>query len=354
MNVEDELSLVHQAIKLAEQGHGTAEPNPLVGCIITDRNGVVIGEGFHENFGEEHAEINALNQAGKSAKGGTAYVTLEPCNHQGKTPPCTEALIGSEISRVVIGTKDPHNIASGGIDTLLNAGITVDVLDDALCKELLAPFARKIQTGLPWVTCKWAQTKNGSLETPIGDSPWISSKESQQLVHEERGCIDAIVVGVGTVIADNPSLTARGSTAFRTPIRIVIDPNLRSPKEANIFNSEAPTIIACKKGQDTSSFSHCKIVELPSNNGVLELAPLFQHLVSEFDTTHVMVEGGATLFTHIFEQKLANELWIFVAPTVSNTEPIINMNTICKQLDTDCIHKDICGVDTVLRYKINL
>ncbi len=202
------MSLPHQAARLALMGHGRVEPNPMVGCIITTSDGKVVGDGFHEKCGESHAEIHALAMAGKSAIGGTAYVTLEPCNHQGKTPPCSQALLESGIKRVVIGVRDPNEEASGGADFLDEHGIEVEIVDDALCKEIIAPFAHRIKTGLPWITCKWAQSIDGCIETPDSDSPWISCEESQKLVHEERGRVDAIVVGVGTVVADNPTLTA--------------------------------------------------------------------------------------------------------------------------------------------------
>ena len=353
MTADEERSLLHQAVRLAEQGHGTAEPNPLVGCIIVNQSNDIVGEGFHERFGEGHAEVNALLMAGTDARGATAFVTLEPCNHQGKTPPCSQALIDAGIAKVVIGASDPHEEASGGIQKLKDSGVEVTLLEDELCCELLAPFAQKFTTGLPWITCKWAQSRNGSLETPSGDSPWISSAESQQLVHEERGCIDAIIVGVGTVIEDNPSLTVRNATQHRTPVRVVVDPMLRSPQENAIFDSQAPTIIACKEGVNTSAFTACPIIQLPHTNGVMDLQPLCKHLAREYDATHVMAEGGATLFSHIFSQNLANELWVFVAPSVSAEEPIVNMNTLVEQLDTSLLHTDTCGTDTVNRYKVN-
>ena len=244
---EHDHSILHQAARLAVMGHGTAEPNPMVGCIITNCEGTIVGEGFHKIYGEAHAEVNALAMAGNAAKGGTVYVTLEPCNHQGKTPPCSKALLDAGIQRVVIGVSDPHEDASGGAGFLREQGIKVDILHDAVCKELVAPFVHRIKTGLPWVTCKWAQTIDGNLETPQSDSNWISCKESQRLVHEERGCVDAIVVGVGTVAADNPTLTVRGAAICRTPLRVIVDPTLRTPLDSNVLNEDAPTLLAHAK-----------------------------------------------------------------------------------------------------------
>jgi len=352
MATEEDISLLQQAARIALLGHGTAEPNPMVGCIITNKVGDIVGEGFHEKCGEAHAEINALSMAGKSADGGTAFVTLEPCNHHGKTPPCSEALLNAGIKRVVIGAIDPHETASGGEDFLRVNGIDVEVVDDECCREILAPFSHRIKTGLPWITCKWAQTIDGSIETPSGDSPWISCKESQQLVHEERGCVDAIVVGVGTVVADNPSLTVRGTTKYRTPLRIVIDPALRTPLEATILNDEAPTLLVHAQGADTTQHTNQNLFATAQKNKVLELEPLFRHLVTKYDVTNLIVEGGATLFTHIFKQKLANELWIFVAPHESNCAPTTNMNALVGTLSTTLLDEQPCGIDTVKRFAV--
>lgn len=349
---EHDSSMLHQAARLAVQGHGSAEPNPMVGCIITTSEGKIVGEGYHESYGEEHAEINALAMAGNAAKGGTAYITLEPCNHQGKTPPCSKALLNAGIQRVVIGARDPHEKARGGAAFLRERGIEVEILNDVLCNELIAPFVHRIKTGLPWITCKWAQTIDGSIETPINDSKWISCSESQQLVHEERGCVDAIVVGVGTVVADNPTLTVRGATKHRTPIRVVVDPTLRTPLESNVLNKDAPTLIAHAQGIDSSSFSSHNLLALPSTKGVLSLAELFEHLATTHNATNVIVEGGATLFQHICTQKLANELWVFTAPQESKMTPKINMNNLVKKLTTTLLDEQPCGPDTARRFVV--
>ena len=352
MTRENDSSLLHQAARLAVQGHGTVEPNPMVGCIITNREGEIVGEGYHETYGEEHAEINAIAMAGNAANGGTAYVTLEPCNHQGKTPPCSKSLLNAGVKRVVIGARDPHEEASGGGAFLREQGIEVEILNDTLCDEIIAPFVHRIKTGLPWVTCKWAQTIDGNIETPENETNWISCMESQQLVHEERGCVDAIVVGVGTVVADNPSLTVRGAQKHRTPLRVVVDPTLRIPHNANVLNQDAPTLIAHAQDVDPSAFSSQNLFALPCEGGVLELAPLFQHLATQYNATNVIVEGGATLFQHIFTQKLANELWVFTAPRESTMTPIINMNDLVKELSTTLLDEQTSGSDTVRRFAV--
>jgi diaminohydroxyphosphoribosylaminopyrimidine deaminase/5-amino-6-(5-phosphoribosylamino)uracil reductase len=353
MITEFDILMLHQATRLAIMGHGTAEPNPMVGCIITDLQGNIVGEGFHEKYGGAHAEINALANAGDKANGGTAYVTLEPCNHTGKTPPCSAALLEANIRRVVIGTKDPHAKSQGGAAYLKQHGIDVDIADDELCKEIISPFAHKIKTGLPWITCKWAQTKDGCIETPPGDAPWISCKESQQLVHEERGCIDAIIVGVGTVITDNPKLTVREATKHRVPIRIVIDPTLRIPLTSAVLNDEAPTLIAHAENANTTRLAGTNLISLPRVDGALNLAPLFKHLVSKYDATNIIIEGGATLFQHVFKQQLANELWVFTSPEMATADIHCNMNHILDSLNATLIDEQKSGKDTVARYLVN-
>ncbi len=349
MHNEFDISLLQQAARLAVNGHGTAEPNPLVGCIITNNKGEIVGDGYHEQFGEAHAEITALKKAGNQAIGGTAYITLEPCNHHGKTPPCSHALLQSNIKRVVIGVRDPHPVASGGAEFLRSNGVDVEIVNNELCNEIIAPFEHRIKTKLPWITCKWAQTIDGCIETPENDSPWISCEESQQLVHEERCCVDAIVVGVGTVIADNPTLTARGVTKHRTPIRVVIDPSLRTPGKAKVLNDDAPTLLAHAQSADISSYATCNLLSLPSQDSVLKLEPLFRHLVENYDATNVLVEGGAKLFQHLFTQQLVNEIWRFTSPNLSNITPAINMNSLIKTLTTTLVDEQPCGEDTVAR-----
>ena len=344
--------MLHQAARLAVMGHGTAEPNPLVGCIITNNNGDIVGEGFHEMYGEAHAEINALKMAGSSAKGGFAYITLEPCNHQGKTPPCAQALLDANISRVVIGARDPHKEASGGADFLKENGVQVEIVEDDFCNEIIAPFMHRIRTGLPWITCKWAQTFDGCTVTPEGESNWISCEDSQQLVHEERGCVDAIVIGVGTVVADNPSLTVRGATKYRTPLRVIIDPNLRTPLDSNVLNNDAPTLIAHDVNANTDKLQSHNLLALPCTEWGLNLTPLFQHLATTFDATNVMVEGGATLFQHLFAQNLANELWVFTSPHPSIMTPKTNMLSLLQSLSISQIDEQQSGIDVVKRYAV--
>ncbi|MGC4002137.1 MAG: bifunctional diaminohydroxyphosphoribosylaminopyrimidine deaminase/5-amino-6-(5-phosphoribosylamino)uracil reductase RibD [Pirellulales bacterium] len=220
---EDDSLLMARALDLAERGRGFVEPNPLVGCVLV-RDGMVVGEGFHTKFGAVHAEVEALRVAGPRARGATAYVTLEPCCHHGKTPPCTQALIAAGIVRVVAAMRDPFpRVAGGGFAELIAAGIVVetDLHRDAAAR-LNAPYLKLIATGLPWTIAKWAMTLDGKIATHTGDSRWISGDASRRSVHELRGRMDAIVVGGGTAKRDDPLLTARPPGA-RVALRVVLD-----------------------------------------------------------------------------------------------------------------------------------
>ncbi|MBT4584238.1 MAG: bifunctional diaminohydroxyphosphoribosylaminopyrimidine deaminase/5-amino-6-(5-phosphoribosylamino)uracil reductase RibD [Phycisphaerae bacterium] len=342
------------ARELAVRGHGFVEPNPMVGCVLVNDQNKIVGTGYHEKCGEAHAEINALNAAGPLAKGATAYVTLEPCNHQGKTGPCAQALIDAGISKVVIGCADPNLEAAGGGTYLATNGVEVVYIDDELCKTILAPFLHRIRTGFPWVICKWAQTADGYIETPEGEDPWISCEGSQQLVHEERGRVDAIIVGIGTVVADNPSLTVRNAEAHRTPLRVIVDPTLRLPHNSTVLDGEVPTLIAHGKNVDKTAFTNYPVsfLELPEVDGSLDLRPLLTHLVNKYDATNVIVEGGKTLFEHIFNQQLANELWIFTSQRTIGNENLKNMTQLFNAWDCILENKQPCGNDLVCRYHV--
>ena len=209
------------AIELAAKGEGCVEPNPMVGCVIV-RDGQIIGQGFHNQFGGPHAEINALSSIDSDAHdaaGATAYVTLEPCSHVGKTGPCCDALIESEIAKVVVACVDPNPLVSGqGIKRLRDAGIKVEIgLLESEARELIAPYLKRIETGKPWVIAKWAMTLDGKIATATGDSQWISNSDSRSIVHELRGKVDAIMVGIGTALADDPMLNARFCLLYTSP-----------------------------------------------------------------------------------------------------------------------------------------
>jgi diaminohydroxyphosphoribosylaminopyrimidine deaminase/5-amino-6-(5-phosphoribosylamino)uracil reductase len=237
---------MHEAIKLAAKGEGYVEPNPMVGCVLV-RDNRLIGQGFHESFGGPHAEVNALDNcisSGETPEGSTAYVTLEPCCHHGKTPPCADALIRANVARVVVAVTDPFPaVDGGGLTRLKDAGI--EVLADVEAEQstqVLAPYLKRVQTGRPWVIAKWAMSVDGCIATRTGDSQWITGESSRHEVHRLRGRVDAIAVGMGTVVTDDPLLTARKGGP-RTPVRIVFArrrvPDLKSQLVRT--GSEVPT-----------------------------------------------------------------------------------------------------------------
>ena len=234
----DDLRYLHIAARLALRGHGGTEPNPIVGCLIVSPRDEIVGWGYHRQCGQAHAEVHALGRAGPRAAGATAYITLEPCNHFGRTPPCTEALIKAGVAKVVIARRDPNPIAAGGLDRLREAGIEVVIADDCeLAMRITDGFARRVRSGLPWVIAKWAQTLDGRIATGSGESRWISNEASRRMVHRERGRVDAILTGIGTVLSDDPLLTARDVRIRRVARRIVIDPHLKTPLDAKLVQT---------------------------------------------------------------------------------------------------------------------
>ena len=309
-------NLLTLAAHRAMRGHGGAEPNPMVGCVITNSDNEVVGSGHHARCGEWHAERMALSVAKENAKGGTAYITLEPCAHQGKTPPCTAALIEAQIRRVVFAARDPNPIASGGAAVLRKAGIDViERSDVALANQLNAPFLYRCQTGLPWVTAKWAQTLDGRIATAEGDSKWISGSTSRRLVHRTRGRVDAILTGIGTVLADDPRLDARNVRRRRTAIRVLVDPALDLPLDATLLTTaaEIPLIVATEdptstKAQDVRSRGGEVIPFDAGLEGVLRL------LAQEHNVANVLVEAGGGLLGALFHDGLVNAALVFTAP----------------------------------------
>src|SRR5438876_5484673 len=221
---------MRRALELAARGRGAVEPNPLVGAVVLDAAGQLVGEGWHRKFGAAHAEVNAFAEAGDQARGGTLVVTLEPCCHHGKTPPCTEAVLRAGIRRVVAAMPDPFpQVAGRGADLLRTAGVHVEFgVGKAEARRLNAPYLKLLATGRPYVHAKWAMTLDGKIATRSGNSKWISGEASRRRVHELRGRMDAIVVGIGTALADDPLLTAR-PPGPQTPLRVVLDSRGRTP-----------------------------------------------------------------------------------------------------------------------------
>jgi diaminohydroxyphosphoribosylaminopyrimidine deaminase/5-amino-6-(5-phosphoribosylamino)uracil reductase len=310
------------ALALAIRGRGYVEPNPLVGAIVLDSEGLLAGEGWHQKFGGPHAEIHALNAAGERAKGGTLLVTLEPCCHWGKTPPCTDAVIKSGIHRVIAAMSDPFpQVASGGFKQLRDAGLEVQVgVCEAEAKRLNASYLKLLKTGKPWVHLKWAMSLDGKIATRTGDSKWISCEESRRRVHELRGCMDAIVVGRGTVVADDPMLTVR-PPGPRVPFRVVITASGDLPDHCQLRATarEVPVIVFTAK-ENEAKLAHWKadgveIVGLPRSDRGLSIDAILEDL-GKRKFTHVLVEGGAGLFGSFITAGLADEFHVFVAPKI--------------------------------------
>ena len=315
------------ALRLARRGMGTTSPNPMVGAVVV-RGDRIVGRGYHRRAGEPHAEVLALRGAGEKARGATLYVTLEPCNHFGKTPPCTEAVLKAGIRKVVVGMKDPNPLVSGrGIQRLRKAGIEVEVgaLGEA-CRELNAPFCKYITARTPFVILKGALTLDGKIATPSGDSRWVTSPESRQEVHRLRQAVDAVMVGIGTVLRDNPLLNVRLSrpNPKRQPLRIVVDSRLRIPMTSRLVQTafQYPTLIAATRAASPAKIHRLgkKKVEvwaLPKNSrGKVNLGVLMKKL-GERGIVSVLLEGGAQLNASALRERLVDRLLFFYAPKIA-------------------------------------
>lgn len=316
-------SAMRRALALAELGRGHVEPNPMVGAVIVDDKLELLGEGYHQKFGEPHAEVNAIAEAGARAAGNTLLVTLEPCCHQGKTGPCTEAIIRAGIRRVVIAMTDPFPSVDGkGIAALRAAGIVVETgLLSEEAKALTAPFRKLVTAGRPWVHAKWAMTADGRIASRTGNSKWISGVASREIVHTLRGRMDAIVVGSNTVLRDDPLLTVR-PVGPRTPVRIVIDSKGSLAPTSQLVRTvdQAAVIVVVSAEAAEGNVKELQnrgveVITLPkgADGGGVDLSALLQEL-GRRRMTNVLVEGGGGLFGALFDQKLIDEAHVFVAP----------------------------------------
>lgn len=316
-----------RALELARRGEGRVEPNPMVGAVVAIRDAAghhhVIGEGWHADFGGPHAEIMALEAAGPRARGAALFVTLEPCCHHGKTPPCTDAVITAGIRRVVIAARDPFPaVAGGGIAALERAGLVVEVgLLEREAERLTAPFRTLVDHGRPWVIAKWAMSLDGALATGSSDDRWLSSPASRQLVHELRGRIDGILVGIGTAVADNPLLTPR-PRGSRTPLRIVLDSQARLPLTSQLVQTarESPVLVAVggdAPAEDVAALQRagCDIWRAPQADRPTQLLSLMEEL-GRRRHTNLLVEGGPAVLRSFFSAGLVDEVWTFIAPRI--------------------------------------
>jgi len=311
---------MRRALELARLGQGWVEPNPMVGCVIVQADRVV-GEGYHRRFGADHAEREALRQAGSLAQGAAMYVTLEPCCHHGKTPPCTQAILQAGIQRVVAAMQDPFpQVAGQGLRQLAEAGLQVECgLLEAEARQLNAPYLKLIQTGRPWVIAKWAMTLDGKLATRTGQSRWISGPESRALVHQLRGRVDGILVGSRTAALDDPLLTAR-PPGPRKAVRIVFDSRASLPTQSQLVQTARQWPVCVAVGPDSApedrsrlASAGCEVLLLPGQSHQNRLLALLDQL-GQRRMTNLLVEGGGRLLGALFDLQAIDEVHIFVAP----------------------------------------
>jgi diaminohydroxyphosphoribosylaminopyrimidine deaminase/5-amino-6-(5-phosphoribosylamino)uracil reductase len=325
------------AARLALRGAGRVEPNPMVGCVI-ERHGRLIGLGHHMRFGGLHAENEALNDCarrGEDPRGGTVYCTLEPCNGVGAHPPCVRALIEAGIARVVFARRDPNPLKRGGMEALHAAGIDAVCSDaSALAAGVGAPFVKRVETGMPWVIAKWAQTIDGRIATRTGESRWISSERSRRRVHRLRARVDAILTGIGTALADDPLLTARGVTVRRVARRVVADSDLDLPPDSKLARTadDAPVLVACHEELVSAGITASRVRMLTSRGvkllGVarspkgwgIDLAHLLRVLAGEHEVSTLLVEAGPGLLGSLFDADLVDEAVVHVAPMMLGDE----------------------------------
>lgn len=314
--------MMARALRLARRGEGYVEPNPMVGCVVV-RKGRIIGEAYHHRYGRPHAEVEALRSCTESPRGATVYVTLEPCRHFGKTPPCTDALIEAKVARVIAATRDPNrSVSGGGAAILRRAGIDVRFgLLEAEALELMAPFFTRVLLRRPYVIAKWAQSLDGKLATVTGDSKWISCEASRHEVHKLRARMDAIIVGSETVLKDDPLLTARGVKVKRVAARVVLDGRLRMPERGKLAMTagETPTIVFTTPDRAGSAKARrlarrgVEVLPCPVKSERLDVLTVLGSLFAR-GMTNVLVEGGAALISGFLRADLVDEAWVFVAP----------------------------------------
>lgn len=307
------------AFQMAEKGRGFTSPNPPVGAILV-KNGKIISEGFHSKFGGPHAEMIALKKLKGSAPGATLYVSLEPCSTYGKTPPCTQSILKSALRHVVIGTLDPNPIHHGkGVRILKEKGISVEVgICEKQARELIEPFAKWVTRGIPFCTIKSAASLDGKIATALGESKWITSPKARKLGYELRKKNDAVMIGVNTLLKDDPQLTTHQKKGYR-PIKIIVDSRARTPLDAQVIRSDPEnTVIAtteqavcCKVTAFRKAGVH--VLQLPSKKRKVDLEKLFREL-GKMGICSVLVEGGGELSASILEEGLADRIFFFYAP----------------------------------------
>lgn len=340
------------AIELAANTNGQTSPNPLVGAVVVKENQIV-GMGAHLKAGEAHAEVHAIKMAGEKAKDATIYVTLEPCSHFGRTPPCADLLIKSEVKRVVIASTDPNPLVAGqGIERLRKAGIEVDV---GILREeaegLNEVFFHYISTGMPYITLKSATSLDGKIATVSGESKWITSEESRLDVHKYRHQHDGILVGINTILKDDPELTTRLPLGGKNPIRIVLDTNLRTPLDAKLVNdNKAPTWIIVGQNVATEKIKamqekYAEVIEMPST--VLDTLDVLK-VLGEKGITSLFVEGGSQINGSFIKAKAINQVITYIAPKIiGGASAPTSIGGAGFEKINDCLALQIKSVETI-------
>ena len=306
------------ALKLAEKGRGLTSPNPMVGCIVVKR-GKIVGKGFHKKAGTEHAEVIALNEAGKKAVNSTLYVNIEPCSHWGRTPPCTETIVEAKVREVVIGVRDPNPLVDG-FKELKFRGIKTKIgILEKDAKRLNEIYLKYMKTKRPFVILKVAMSVDGKIATSTGDSKYITSEEARAYVHQLRSEVDAVMIGLNTVLRDNPKLTPRLFTG-KDPIKIVVDSKLKIPKNCNLMKEPAKLIIAATNMASKNDINklHQKginVIITKSKKGMVDLDELMKHL-GKSEITSIMIEGGSQLNSSAIKSGIVDKILIFTAPKI--------------------------------------
>jgi len=318
------MSYMGQALSLAKLALGSVSPNPSVGAVVV-RDGRVVGEGHTQPPGGDHAEIVALREAAASARGATLYTTLEPCNHQGRTPPCTMAIVDAGVAEVRVATLDPNpNVTGAGVSRLRDAGIRTRVGEsESRARQLMEAYLKFVTTGVPFVTAKFGMSLDGKIATHTGESKWISGDKARWQVHGLRAISDAIMVGINTVMADDPQLTARderGDPRDRQPLRVIVDSHGRIPIGSRLMSEPGQTLVAVAEVSAELRRrlvnAGVQVVDAPGEDGSVDLAALMGRLGAEMSITSLCVEGGATLLGSMFDLGLVDKVIAYIAPTI--------------------------------------
>jgi len=338
------------ALRLARRGRGRTAPNPPVGAVVVGADGTVVGRGFHPRAGGPHAEALALHEAGAAARGATLYCTLEPCCHHGRTPPCAAAIIAAGVERVVYGLTDPDpRCAGGGAQALREAGVAVEknLLPGAIA-ELYEPYVQHKTTGRPFVTLKLALTLDGKVATHTGDSRWITGEKARALVHRWRDEADAVLVGVGTVLTDDPQLTARPAPRDRRqPLRVIADSQARTPPGAHAVTGPGTCLIAVAAGAPAARVqalrnAGAEVVTLPAEGGRVSLPALLAHL-GQRDVMGVLCEGGPRLAAGLVQAQLVDKLRLFYAPKLIGAEGLPGIGELGLERMAEAVTLDARG-----------